>query len=199
MKKGLAFVFSFGVIASLTACSPVPERVMQKYVLSPGRYATIDARPRTHKTLLINNMVANEAYSTNKMIYLNFPFSLKAFSRNEWVSPPAQMLQSMVGDRVLSRHYFKAVVFSPFVGNTDYILSLRLLMLQQEFLQPLSQEHLALRAVIINGHTNQVVAERVFQSILPAPGNNPYGGVLAANKMANEISGQVARFVVSSV
>ena len=199
MKKALAFVLTFGMMAALTACSPVSPPDVQKYVLSPERYATMNRRPRTHKTLLINNMVANEAYSTNKMIYLNFPFSLKAFSRNEWVAPPAQMLQSMVGDRVLSRHYFKAVVFSPFVGNTDYILSLRLLILQQEFLQPLSQEHLALRAVLINGHNNRVVAERVFQSVLPAPGNNPYGGVLAANKMANEISDEVARFVVSSV
>lgn len=187
------------LVVLLAGCSPVARTPMQKFVLSPERFAVSATRPKTNRILLINNVIANDAYSTNKMIYTKAPFNLKAYANHQWASPPAQMLQSMIGDALIARHYFRAVVFSPFVGNADYILSVRLLSLQQVFLQPLSEEHLALRVVLINQHTNQVIAERVFQSTLPAPGNNPYSGVIVANKMAGDMSRAIARFVTAAV
>ena len=199
MRRKIKYSLALWSVLVLVGCSPVARVPMQKFILAPQRYVTNNARSRTRKILLINDMTANEAYSSNKMVYLKAPFALRAFANHEWIAPPAQMLQSLIGNALIARNYFKAVVFAPFVGVSDYILSTRLLSLQQEFLAPLSEEHLAIRVIIIKESTSQVVAEQVFQSTLPVPANNPYSGVIVANKMSDDMSNAIAQFVIRSV
>jgi len=185
------------MVFNLVACSPIKLPSVSYYTLGSAS-GLADASTRgasTKKTLLLNDIVASSGYTTNKMLYANIPYKLKAFADNAWVAPPATMLLPMLANRIRQTHYFSAVVTSPYVGAADYVLSARLLVLQQEFLRPVSRVRMVLSVTVLNSRTHRVVGNRIFQSVAMAPRNNPYSGVLAANKDAQQIAFQVARYV----
>ncbi|EKD91769.1 MAG: hypothetical protein ACD_29C00390G0002 [uncultured bacterium] len=130
------------------------------------------------------------------MIYVTVPYKLKPYANNRWVAPPADLLLPLLTQSLRSIGYFRAVVTSPFSGMTTYQLNTRLLMLQQEFLQPISQVRFILEVTLMQSLTGKIISNRVFSIVVSAPNNNPYGGVLATNQAANALSKQIAQFVV---
>ncbi|OGT51145.1 MAG: hypothetical protein A3E84_04690 [Gammaproteobacteria bacterium RIFCSPHIGHO2_12_FULL_42_13] len=150
-------------------------------------------------TLLITTPLASSGYASAAMLYMQVPYQLKTFSEHRWVSPPADLLLPLFADRVRELHKFKAVVTPPFSGVATYQLNTQLLMLQQEFMQPTSHVRLKVMATLLRVATGEVVASRVFEAVISAPGNNPYSGVVAANTAANQIANQLATFVSGNI
>ena len=181
----------------LAACSPVKLPNMNYYTLDSASNSLLISKrvSDTKKTILLNNIVANPGYDTAKMLYVNIPFKLKSFASHAWVAPPATMLLPVFVSSIQKLHYFSAVVTPPYVGESDYVMSAKLLTLQQEFLRPVSSVRMAVSLTLINNKTQRVIGNKVFQSIAVAPRNNPYSGVLAANKDAQQIALQVAKYV----
>jgi cholesterol transport system auxiliary component len=178
----------------LAACGPVATPPVSSYTLTNLQTAHAPAHTVTHSSLLVSNPVASPGYQTAAMIYMITPYELKAFANNRWVAPPAQMLLPLLVQAVRNTGYFSAVVSPPFAGITDYHLDTQLLKLQQEFLLPNSVVRLSVQASLISSHTSQVVASRLFEVVVVAQTNNPYGGVLAANQAAAIISNRIAKF-----
>ena len=80
----------------------------------------------------------------------------------------------------------------PFAGITNYRVDTQLL----KFMLPISRVRLAVQASLINNVNNRVIASRLFEVVIPAPANNPYSGVLAANKAAAIVSRRIAQFCI---
>ncbi len=193
------------VIASavaLTACGlskPINLPALSRYTITSLQVAKSPRTSRSRSTLLVSVPVSNPGYQSAKMIYMNVPFRLRSYANNRWVAPPANMLLPLFAQRIRNKGYFKAVVTPPFSGVTNYRLDTQLIMLQQEFITPISQVRLVVQATLVSNRTNAVIASRRFQVAVSAPANNPYSGVLATNKAATIISGRIARFVLKSV
>ncbi|MEE9451431.1 MAG: hypothetical protein V3V61_01585, partial [Gammaproteobacteria bacterium] len=49
-------------------------------------------------TLLVSVSTLNPAYRTSRMMYVDQPFQLDVFAKNEWVSPPAEMLLPLLAE-----------------------------------------------------------------------------------------------------
>lgn len=192
MKRGIALISS---AIFLVACSPIKLPPLDSFTINSMQPAAVPKLASSHKTLFIADPGAAPGYNSNAMIYVMTPFKLESYSQNQWVAPPAQMLLPVIADAVRRTNYFSAVITPPFAGNTDYSLDTSLVNLQQEFLLPTSQEHLTMLATLINNSTNRVVATQRFDFQVPAPTNNPYGGVLAANTAAGMLSAKIAAFV----
>ena len=173
---------------------------MSTYTLSDWSSSTRSSikKPRSNKTILVATPVASPGYTTNSMIYIAIPFKLRTFADNEWVAPPAKLLLPLMVSQLERRGYFTAVVTPPFTGLTDFRLSTQLLMLRQEFLKPISCVHLMAQATLLNAATHRVIVSRLFDISVPAPDNNPYGGVLAANKAALQLTAKMAELVINS-
>ncbi len=71
--------------------------------------------------------------------------------------------------------------------------------LQQELSKPTSELRLTVAVTLMSAQLNQVIASKQFQVVVPAPGNNPYSGVLAANHAAQMLAHDVAQFTVDQV
>ncbi len=181
----------------LCACA-VKLPSVATYVLTVPVLPIHPGIPKTHKVLLVSNMVANPGYKTEKMIYVTSPGHLGEFTRHKWVAPPAQMLTPLIVQRIEAKNYFHAVIMPPFEGNSDFRLETRLLVFQQEFIQSTSQVRCVIQAVLINSKTNKVLRSGQFQTVVASSANNPQGGVLAANQAAEQISEQIAQFVVTA-
>lgn len=54
-------------------------------------------------------------------------------------------------------------------------------------------------AILIDTCCHQVIGEKVFEVVIAAPKNNPYGGVLAANRATSIILDQVTCFVIRTI
>jgi cholesterol transport system auxiliary component len=153
---------------------------------------------QTNAVLLISAMTADPGYKTSQMIYLKEPAHLREYSRNAWVAPPAQMFMPLLIESIESKNYFRAVTAPPFAGHSDYRLDTRLILLQQEFLQPQSQVRCIVEALLTNNYTGRVIVSHRFQAVVPALGNNPASGAAAANQAAHLLSEEIAQFTVAN-
>lgn len=150
-------------------------------------------------TLFVADTSAQPGYDTDQIIYLQCPYELKGFSRNRWVAPPNEMLTSLIAQSIRNTCYFKAVVTAPFAGQSHYRLETRLIKLQHEFFCCPSKVRMIIHATVIETCCREVIAQKVFEIVIPAPKNNPYGGVVAANFASNVLLDQISNFVICAI
>lgn len=199
MNIRILYIFLLSIAQSLflTSCGPIATAPVATYAITELNISKAPSTARTRRTLLVSTPMASPGYQTAAMIYMMTPYELKAFAHNRWVAPPAQMLLPLFVQSIRRTGYFVAVVSPPFSGITNYHLDTQILKLQQEFLLPNSVVRLSVQASLISGRTSRVIASRLFQVVVPAQTNNPYGGVIAANRAAAIISERIAAFTVN--
>lgn len=150
-------------------------------------------------TLFVADTTAQAGYDSDQLIYTQCPYQLKAYSRNRWVAPPQEMLSTLIAQSMRNTCYFKAVVTAPYAGLNHFRLETKLVKLQQEFYECPSRVRMVLHAVLIETKCRETLGEKVFEVVVLAPQNNPYGGVIAANKATQIIMDQLAQFVICSI
>ena len=155
------------VLTAMGCAVKVPP--VSTYVLTTPVHAASSEAAQTSAVLLVGTMTADPGYKTSAMIYLKEPAHLREFARNAWVAPPAQMFMPLLIEGIESRKYFRAVVTPPFAGHSDYRLDTRLVMLQQEFMQPESQVRCVVSALLTNNNTGRVIASHLFRLLYPRP------------------------------
>ncbi|OGO90989.1 MAG: hypothetical protein A3F41_05085 [Coxiella sp. RIFCSPHIGHO2_12_FULL_44_14] len=184
-------------VGILLSCSPIKTEPVNTYTLGHWKNVSLPLRGKTESTLLVTMPIAASGYQSAAMIYLLTPYELKSYVNNRWVASPAQMLLPLLVDALSRTGYFYAVASAPFSGMTQFRLDTQLLTLQQEFLLPTSRVRLVIQAFLIRNRDNRIVASQRFSINLPAVGNTPYSGVLAANKAVFLITQQIAAFCIN--
>lgn len=186
------------ILASLSACNPlkpVSTDPIDRYHLS--QIPTEVTRAATGKqTLLVTMPMAAPGYDTARIIYVDKPYELKSFTRNQWVASPAKMLQPMLVQTLLNTHRFHAVVSTPFSGITQLRLDTQLLKLEHDVIHSPSRVRMILQIQLVDNLRNKVIATARFHATKVARRAAPYPGVLAANQASSELLAKVARFVV---
>ena len=158
--------------------------------------ATFEGVPRRDAgapAILVAAPVARPGYAGPRMVYVTRAYEVQFFARHEWVAPPAQMLAPLLVEALERTGRFRAVQTS-----ADIVPALRLeteiVALQQEFTQQPSQARFALRAQLVDVAKRRVVATEEFEAAEPAPSDDPYGGVVAANSAVTRVLGDLAKW-----
>lgn len=149
-------------------------------------------------TLVVGLPRAAAGFDSSRMVYIRQAHQLEYFAYNQWVDPPAQMLWPLITRAVESTAAFKAVVVSPSGATADWRLDVELLRLQQEFTAVPSRVRVTLRAHLIDSGRRSVVASREIDAVEPAATDDPYGGVVAANRAVARAVGELAMFAAAS-
>lgn len=198
MYKGILAII-LPALFLLAGCSsllsPLPDKPSTTYIINTVNPDTIHARKTDH-TLLVTTPLSNPSYSSNSIVYVVRPFELNAFAKSRWIEPPAQMLTPLLVRSLQNTGHFKAVIASPFAGQTDFRLDTQLISLQQDFLQKPSRVRVAITAQLIRTSTQEVIASKRFETVAIAPCDNPYGGVVAANRAVATLLQQITEFTV---
>lgn len=182
------------ILLMLAGCAvTLPQK--NAFTLNPG---PLNFRQTHHtaKTLLVMDTEANDELATKKIAYVDQPYQLAYFAKNVWIANPSDQLNALITSALQQSNYFKAVTATPFVGVTDLKLNTYLYKLQQNFLFNPSREQLVLAAQLINANTGKMIASKTFSYEIPAPSNNPFGGVAAANKAVRQLLRDLVKFVV---
>lgn len=154
----------------------------------------ISAKTKHAKTIMVMFVNSGSVYNTTQIAYKIKPYQVSYYSKNMWADTPSNMLESLLAQTLQNTHYYHAVVTPEFNGQYQYLLSVELLKLEQDFLEKPSVVRLEVRAQIIRAQTNQVIAAKEFSTTELTEQNTPYGGVMAANKATARILQELANF-----
>jgi cholesterol transport system auxiliary component len=180
------------LLASCSVFSPIKNLHSTTYELNA--VPTVAKRKSHSRTLLVLPVEAESIYNTTEMVYTLRPYEISYFAKNHWAETPAQMLQPLIVQTLQNTHFFHAVSSNSTLGHYDYILSTQLLKLQQEFTVQPSVVRLTLRAQLVDAGSGRIISTKQFSVVEPAAQNNPYGGVIAANKAVAKVLTRLTKF-----
>lgn len=145
-------------------------------------------------TLVVNAPSAAPGFDSQRIIFVRKPHELEYFAHSQWVDTPARMLAPLIVAAIEKTGAFHAVAHAPSSALGDMRLDTEIIRLQQVFLQSPSRVHFTLRATLVDSATRRVLATREFDGYATALSENPYGGVLAANKVVASVLDELAAF-----
>jgi cholesterol transport system auxiliary component len=189
-------------IASLAGCNALKPGT----TLPPAFYALDGGTPPAASstaqgnalpagpTLLVTPPHAAAGFDSHRIIYMRSLHKLEYFAHSEWVDPPARMLAPLLVAAIERAREFRAVVLTPTVVAADLRLETEIIRLQHDFLTSPSMVRFTLRAHLIEDRTRKVIAQREFEASAPAASEDPYGGVVAANRAVQTVLQQLAEF-----
>lgn len=184
---------------ALAACSlPVADSgpPARQYLLSADFGSAAPAPDGA--VLMVARPRASAGYDSPRMLYLEEPARLDAFAHNRWAAAPPEMLEPLLVDALEATGAFRAVVDGGSGLRSDLRLDTEVLELQQEFFDRPSRIRLALRAILVDARSGDVLFSRTFETSEPAPGNDPESGVAAANAAVERLLGEVAAAVAEA-
>jgi cholesterol transport system auxiliary component len=164
-----------------------------------GGAAAASARPRAGaaaatSTLIVNPPHAAAGFDSQRIIYLREPHKLEYFAHSEWVDPPARMLAPLLVAAIENTGAFRAVVLTPSAAAGELRLDTEIIRLQHQFAGRPSRVRFTLRAYLVEDKTRSVLAWREFDASAAAASEDPYGGVVAANRAVQAVLEQLAAF-----
>lgn len=183
-------------IAMLTGClSPrASAGPIHTYVLVRNESVIEGSQAATKRdaqgTLLVNVPHADPGFDTPRMAYLARPFELSYYAVNQWADTPARMVASLLVQSLERSGIWRAVVSVPSSVKADYRLDGQGLVLQQDFTQQPSQVRLTLRLQLESLGEHKVIGTKWFELTEPAPSEDAYGGVSAANRAVTRLLDQ---------
>ena len=193
---------SLTLICGCGAIAPVLSPHPNFYALSDARITATPAPPRaaaTATTLIVSPPHAAAGFDSQRIMYLRQANQLEYFAHNEWIDTPARMLAPLIVAAVESSGAFRAVVQTPSPAAGEMRLDTEILRLQHEFLSAPSRVRFSLRAYLVENATRRVIASREFEAVVPAASEDPYGGVVAANRAVQTVLEDLAGFCAEAV
>lgn len=145
-------------------------------------------------TLIVNPPHAAAGFDSRRIVYVRELHKLEYFAHSEWVDTPARMLAPLIVAALENGGAFRAVVLTPSAASGEFRLDTEIVRLQHEFGTGPSRVRFTLRAYLVEVKSRRVLASREFDASVPASSDNPYGGVLAANRAIQTVLGEMSAF-----
>jgi cholesterol transport system auxiliary component len=152
------------------------------------------ALPAAAPTLIVNPPHAAAGFDSKRIIYVRQDHKLEYFANNQWADTPARMLAPLIVTALEGTGTFGAVVVTPSAATGDLRLDSEIVRLQQDFSGQPSGVRFTLRAYVMDNSTRRVLAWREFDETVPAASEDPYGGVVAANRVVEVVLARLAAF-----
>jgi len=199
-KKVDARIAAVVFILALTGCStlrPTETESVRTYLLEAQIQSTIPGKP-IPLALTVSAPRAAPGYDTVRMAFVRQPHTLEYFAKNRWAETPARMLGPLLVRTLDQQTGFSTVTSADGMVKGDIRLDTEITLIQQEFNNSQSSLHMKLRVQLVEQASFRVLATQVFDAIETAPTNDPYGGVIAANRMLPRLLGQIADFAATN-
>lgn len=197
----LVAVSLVGGCASLLP-KPAPPPALFTLVTDAPNHAgstSISKVDQSSPTLIVNPTRAAAGFESSHIVYVRRAQEIEYFAINEWVDTPAHMLMPLITRSIEGTGAFRAVLAAPTVVSGRYRLDTEIIRLQQDFSREPSEVRFTLNAVLIDTTTHGVVASRAFDASVAATTDDPYGGVVAAQKAIAVVLARLAAFCSESI
>ena len=193
----VAAALSLTLVCGCGLIGPAVSPNSNFYSLADARNSAMSSSPRTAvtaPTLIVSPPHAAAGFDSQRIMYVRQADQLEYFAHNEWIDTPARMLAPRIVAAVESSGAFRAVVQTPSPAAGEMRLDTEILRLQHEFLSTPSRVRFTLRAYLVESATRRVIASREFDAAVPAASEDPYGGVVAANRAVQTVLENLSAF-----
>lgn len=174
------------------------SKPMDQYTLSPEPTQPAGATTACAAVLRVSSVEAAPPWSGEDLLYTETPYQVSAYAYHRWASPPATMLTDAIVKAVSASGRYRAVLGPTDPGNGDLTLAVRLV---RGPLQTFagegsasaqsSTESMTLTAALAVTSSGKLLGTKEF-SARESAAANPYGGVVAANRLAGRLIGELA-------
>lgn len=202
LKTGCRLFVGGLSLLAISACSllqPAATPIPNFYALEGVSGKAAPVVPISAPTLIVSPPHAAAGFASQRMIYLRESYKLEHFAHSEWMEPPARMLAPLIADAIAKSGAFRAVVLTPSTAAGDFRLDSEIIRLQQDFRTRPGTVRFTLRATLIDENTRRVVAWREFDQSVATSSEDPYGGVIAANRALQATLENLAVFCVEGI
>jgi cholesterol transport system auxiliary component len=193
MRRAAAAVAALALLAACTALQPPQVEQVSTYVLETMPAAGAP-RPKRDLVLEVSAPRARPGFDTPQMAYTQRANALDYFAKHRWADTPARMLGPLFAQALEQSGGFRAVVQAPSLATASLRLDTELVRLQQDFGAKPSRVRLTLRAQLIDADSRRVLVSAEFDETEAAPSDDPYGGVIAANRALARLLERLAAF-----
>jgi cholesterol transport system auxiliary component len=193
MRRGIPGFAAVALLAACAAIQPPDVEHANTYVLE-AMPAAGAPRPRRDLVLEVTPPRARPGFDTPQMAYTQRANALEYFARNRWADTPAHMLAPLFAQALDQSGSFRAVVQAPSLAAANLRLDTELVRLQQDFGARPSRVQFTVRAQLIDVDARRVLASAEFDETEAAPSDDPYGGVIAANRALGRLLERLATF-----
>ncbi len=158
----------------------------------------IPASAAKHDLVLAVTMPrARPGYDTAQIAYLQRPHELDYFVTSRWTDAPTRMLYPLLLHALEKSGGFRAVVRAGTEIPADLRLDIELIRLEQDFTVRPSRVQMTLQAQLTDVRSNRVLEVQQFDGTENSASEDAYGGVIAANRLAQRMLAQVTEFCVT--
>jgi cholesterol transport system auxiliary component len=155
---------------------------MSTFVLEGTPQSSAVTSPATSLVLKVSMPAAAPAYSSPRMAYVEQPYRIDYFARNEWADAPARMLRTLLTQQLTNSGLF-GFVFADAVGVDENVrLDCEIIELVQAFSDSGSEVRLSIRFDLVDVAHRAILVSRTISVTEPASAREPYAGVVAANR-----------------
>jgi cholesterol transport system auxiliary component len=181
------------VAVGLSACVSLgPKKPPTRYELQAAFEGQPVAGPGP--ALVVAPPTAAPGFDSPRIAYVKRPHELEFFARSEWVDTPARMLAPLLVRSLERSGAFASVAEARSAAAAGLRLEAELVRLQQEFTVRPSRVRLTVRVQLYEVPSRRVLGAREIEAVEEAPSDDPYGGVVAANRAVRRVLDEIAAY-----
>jgi cholesterol transport system auxiliary component len=148
--------------------------------------------------LVVAAPTAAPGFDGPRIAYVQRPHELEFFARSEWVDAPARMLAPLLVRALERSGRFQAVAEARTTAAAGLRLESDIVRLQHEFTARPSRVRLTVRVQLSDVASRRVLGAREFEAVEEAMSDDPYGGVVAANRAVRRVLNDIVAYCVES-
>ncbi|RMH32758.1 MAG: hypothetical protein D6690_12700 [Nitrospirae bacterium] len=175
-------------VSGCSLFSPASHEAVRTFVLMGdttveeeiSRIETATSPSASIPTLLVPIPRARSGFDSARMIYVSRDYEVLPFAYHRWVDVPARMLHPLIVEALEASGW--RVIQPPSQVPSDFRLDVQNVLLQHEFIHVPSQVQFRARAQLVEIDPSRIRGIREFVIVEDAPSDDPYGGVVAANR-----------------
>jgi cholesterol transport system auxiliary component len=181
-----------GCLAPQTSTEPA-----HTYRLSVDQSREVRRSAADAPILFVGTPQAEPGYDTTKMVYVKRPYEVEYYAVNQWAEQPTRMFGSLLIRSLEAIGSWRAVVPWPSAIHGDLRLDSSGFAVQQEFTQDPSVVRVRVRAQLVDVKESKILGTRSFERVEPAPTQDAYGGVVAANRAVSALLEDIASWLTT--
>jgi cholesterol transport system auxiliary component len=144
--------------------------------------------------LVVAAPTAAPGFDGLRIVYVKRSHELDVFTRSEWVDTPARMLAPLLVRALERGGAFASVAEARSAAAATVRLETEILRLQHEFTDRPSRVRLTVRVQLTEMPSRRVLGAREVEAVEVAPSDDPYGGVVAANRAVRRVLEDIVAF-----
>ncbi len=181
------------VAVGLSACVSLgPAAPSTRYELQ----AVFEGQPvaGSGPALVVAPPTAAPGFDGPRIVYVKRPHTLEFFSRNEWVDTPPRMLAPLLVRALERSGAFASVAEARNAADAGLRLETEIVRLQQEFTARPSRVRMTVRIQLSEVPSRRMLGAREVEVVEEAPSDDPYGGVVAANRAVRRVLDEIVAY-----